>query len=149
MPVLVRVAVSELLAGSSELRIEAEGRWPKSGDAPAWEALGLRYYFDATYGDGGERNLTRSDAADERALALDPNLIFAGATSATNRADVGNIGSAFAQASTLVKDRPESAQAHFALARLSVMREHLMSRHVNVTKRWPWIEAIISSVRAL
>jgi len=86
------------------------------GYAPAWEALGLRYYFDATYAEGGDRNLTRSDSADERALALDPNLIFAGATLATNRADEGNIGTAFAQASALVKDRPESAQAHFALA---------------------------------
>ena len=86
------------------------------GYAPAWEALGERYYFDATYADGGDRNLTRSDSADERALALDPNLIFAGATLATNRADEGYIGNAFAKASALVKDRPESAQAHFALA---------------------------------
>jgi DNA-binding winged helix-turn-helix (wHTH) protein/TolB-like protein/Flp pilus assembly protein TadD len=86
------------------------------GYAPAWEALGLRYYFDATYADGGERNLTSSDSADERALALDPNLIFAGATLATNLADEGNIGTALAQASALVKERPESAQAHFALA---------------------------------
>jgi len=86
------------------------------GYAPAWEALGLRYYFDATYADGADRNLTRSDSADERALALDPDLIFAGANLATNRADEGNIVAAFAQASALVKDRPESAQAHFALA---------------------------------
>lgn len=86
------------------------------GYAPAWEALGLRYYFDATYADGGERSLVRSDVADERALALDPNLIFAGSTLATNRADEGNIGTALIQASALVKDRPESAQAHFALA---------------------------------
>jgi len=86
------------------------------GYAPAWEALGLRYYFDATYADGMGRNLARSDTAVERALALDPNLIFAGATLATNRADEGNLGAAYVEASALVMDRPESAQAHFALA---------------------------------
>src|SRR5205807_2444112 len=45
--------------------------------APAWEALGLRYYWDSAYGDGGEPMLKRSDSAFERALALDPNLISA------------------------------------------------------------------------
>ena len=45
--------------------------------APAWEALGQRYYYDAAYGDGGETMLKRSDSALERALALDPNLIDA------------------------------------------------------------------------
>jgi hypothetical protein len=34
--------------------------------APAWEALGLRYYWDSAYGDGGEPMLKRSDSAFER-----------------------------------------------------------------------------------
>ena len=83
--------------------------------APAWAALGLRYYWDATYSDGGEAMLKRSDEAYERALALDPNLIQAAAQLATNRADEGDVGRAWAEASALAKDRPESAQAHFAL----------------------------------
>ena len=45
--------------------------------APAWEALGLRYYFDAQYGGGGEAMFQRSVSAYDRALALDPNLILA------------------------------------------------------------------------
>ena len=45
--------------------------------APAWEALGLRYYDDAQHADGGEVMFTRSNSALERALALDPNLIVA------------------------------------------------------------------------
>ena len=84
--------------------------------APAWEALGLRYYYDGSYGDGGEQMLKRSDSAYERALALDPNLILAASQLITIRADRGEVGNAYAEASALVKSRPESAQAHFALA---------------------------------
>jgi hypothetical protein len=40
--------------------------------APAWEALGQRYYFDSLYGGGGESMFQRSNAAYEQALALDP-----------------------------------------------------------------------------
>ena len=35
--------------------------------APAWEALGLRYYYDTTYSNGGEEMIQRSNAALERA----------------------------------------------------------------------------------
>ena len=31
--------------------------------APAWEALGLRYYYDATYSGGGEEMFQRSNSA--------------------------------------------------------------------------------------
>jgi len=83
--------------------------------APAWEALGMRYYWDSAYDDGGETMLNRSDSAFERALALDPNLISAAGALITNQMDRGNIGRAYAQASALVKRRPESASAHFVL----------------------------------
>jgi eukaryotic-like serine/threonine-protein kinase len=83
--------------------------------APAWEALGLRYYYDGTYGDGGEQMVKRSDSAFERALALDPNLAVAASALITNRAERGELGKAYAEASALVKNRPESAQAHFTL----------------------------------
>jgi len=84
--------------------------------APVWEALALRYYYDGEYADGGEQMLKRSDSAHERALALDPNLILAASQVITNRTTQGEVGSAYAEASALVKKRPESAQAHFALA---------------------------------
>jgi serine/threonine protein kinase/tetratricopeptide (TPR) repeat protein len=84
--------------------------------APAWAALGLRYYFDGTYGDGGEQMLKRSDSALERAVALDPNLILAASGLLTIRTERGEVRNAYAEASALVKNRPESAQAHFSLA---------------------------------
>src|SRR5271169_1855556 len=66
--------------------------------APAWDALGLRYYYDASYAGGGEQMLKRSDSAFERAITLDPNLILAAGQLITNRADRGEIGIAYAQA---------------------------------------------------
>ena len=84
--------------------------------APIWEALGLRYYYDGTYGDGGEPALKRSDSACERALSLDPNLMIARSQLITNRVELGEIGNAYSEASALVKLRPDSAQAHFTLA---------------------------------
>ena len=84
--------------------------------APVWDALALRYYYSAQYGEGGEPLRKRSDAASERALALDPNLISAAAWSISKQADRGGTGPAYMQASALVKRRPESAMAHFALS---------------------------------
>src|SRR5467141_537661 len=55
--------------------------------APAWEALGLRCYFDANYSDGGEAMFQRSNSACERALALDPNRIVAAGQMITNRVE--------------------------------------------------------------
>jgi serine/threonine protein kinase len=84
--------------------------------APAWDALGLRYYYDASFADGGEPMLKRSDSAFERALALDPNLILAAGQLITNRTDRGEIESAYAKATALVKQRPASASVHFTLS---------------------------------
>jgi len=83
--------------------------------APAWEALGLRYYFDGQYGGGGQPMRTRAGSAMERALALDPNLIDAAAQLIANRTERGEIVNAYAEASALVKRRPDSARAHFVL----------------------------------
>ena len=84
--------------------------------APAWDALGLRYYLDATYADGGERMLKRSDSAYEHALELDPNRVFAAGQLVLNHADRGELSKADQGALALVKRRPESAEAHFAMA---------------------------------
>jgi len=83
--------------------------------APAWEALGLRYYYDSQYGATGQEMRKRSDSAYERALALDPNLIFTAGQLITNRAERGETRNALADASALVKRWPENAHAHFAL----------------------------------
>ncbi len=84
--------------------------------APAWEALGLRYYYDATYSDGGEELFQRSNAAYERALTLDPNRMVAAGQFITNRVERGELAKAYQAAQEFVKRRPESAQAHFTLA---------------------------------
>jgi TolB-like protein/Tfp pilus assembly protein PilF len=83
--------------------------------APAWEALGLRYYYDATYGDGGEQMSRRSESAFERALALDPNLILAAGQLIINDVERGELVKAYWAAQAFVKRRPESPSAHFIL----------------------------------
>ena len=84
--------------------------------APAWTALGLRYYYEASYAGGGTAMLDRSDAAVERALALDPNLVAAGARLARNRVERGDLAHAYQDAQDLIRRRPDSAEAHFTLA---------------------------------
>jgi eukaryotic-like serine/threonine-protein kinase len=84
--------------------------------APAWEQLGLRYYYDSTYSDGGEAMFQRSNEAYEHTLKLDPNRIFAVGQLITNRVERGELAKAFQSAQELVKSRPESAQAHFVMA---------------------------------
>jgi eukaryotic-like serine/threonine-protein kinase len=84
--------------------------------APAWEALGQRCYYDSIYGGGGEKMFQRSNAADERALALDPNLVSAASNLITNRVERGELGRAYDAATDLVHRRPQSADAHFALS---------------------------------
>jgi eukaryotic-like serine/threonine-protein kinase len=84
--------------------------------APAWEALGQRYYFDSVYGGGGEEMFQRSNSADERALALDPERVMAASSLIRKRVERGELGRAYDAATDLVRRRPQSADAHFALA---------------------------------
>jgi TolB-like protein len=84
--------------------------------APAWEALGLRYSYDSTYSDGGEKMFQRSNSAYERALALDPNRELAASNLITNRVERGELGRAYGAATELVRRHPRSADAHFALS---------------------------------
>jgi serine/threonine protein kinase len=84
--------------------------------APAWEQLGLRAYYDATYSDGGEGMFQLSNQSCEKALQLDPNLTLAAGQLITNRVERGELAKAYAAAQKLVKRRPESAQAHFVVS---------------------------------
>ena len=84
--------------------------------APAWDALGRRYYFDAAYYGGGEAVMKRSDNAYERAVALDPNLVSARAHLTQNRVERGELAKAYQEAEELLRLRPEAAQAHFTMA---------------------------------
>jgi serine/threonine protein kinase/tetratricopeptide (TPR) repeat protein len=84
--------------------------------APAWEQLGLRYYYDATFSDGGEEMFQHSNTSCQRALGLDPNLIIAASQLITNRVERGELSKAYEEATALVKRRPDSALAHFTLS---------------------------------
>ncbi|HET6179370.1 MAG TPA: protein kinase [Candidatus Sulfotelmatobacter sp.] len=84
--------------------------------APAWEALGQRYYWDSIYGGGGESVFQKSNAAYERAVNLDPNRVMAASNLITNRVERGELGRAYDAATDLVRRRPQSADAHFALS---------------------------------
>jgi eukaryotic-like serine/threonine-protein kinase len=86
------------------------------GYAPAWEALGLRYYYDSYFGGGGEQMFQRSNAAFEKAVGLDPNRMLAASHLITNRVERGELGRAFDSATNFVKQRPQSGDAHFALS---------------------------------
>ncbi len=84
--------------------------------APAWEELGQRYYYDSHFGGGGEKMFQRSNAAFERALSLDPNEVSAASNLIVNRVERGELGRAYDAATDLVRRRPQSAEAHFALS---------------------------------
>ncbi|MDP9268403.1 MAG: tetratricopeptide repeat-containing serine/threonine-protein kinase [Acidobacteriota bacterium] len=84
--------------------------------APAWDALGRRYYYDASYAGGGRETFQKSNAAHERALSLDPNLVPASAHLTRNWVEQGELAKAYQKAQELVKQRPKSAEAHFTLA---------------------------------
>ena len=84
--------------------------------APAWGALGDRYYFDGTYGDGGAASLVRSLDSSQRALDLEPNLPEAAQRLVVLRVEAGDLNGAWDQASEVLRRRPDSAWAHFAMS---------------------------------
>jgi TolB-like protein len=84
--------------------------------APAWGALGLRYYYDSQYANGGEAMFQRSNTALERALALDPNFVSASSQLITSQVERGELAKAYKDAKALVEKHPENAAAHFALS---------------------------------
>ncbi len=84
--------------------------------APAWDALGQRLYYEASYSGGGEQVMKKSDEAYARAFQLDPSLILAAAHLAENRVERGDLGRAYQEAEDLVRRRPDNAEAHFTLA---------------------------------
>jgi serine/threonine protein kinase len=84
--------------------------------APAWYALGFRYYYDSQYAGGGEVMFQRSKAALERSLALDPNLVSAAAQLIAMRVERGELVKAYQEAKALTDRHPDSAAAHFSLS---------------------------------
>jgi len=83
--------------------------------APAWAALGRRYYLDSQYGNGGEPMFQKSNAALERALSLDPNLTIASSQLVANRVERGDLARAYKDAEELIRRQPKNPLGHMVL----------------------------------
>jgi serine/threonine protein kinase len=86
------------------------------GYAPAWVALGERYYNDADAGGGGDAMYNKSVAAFERAHQLDPELLSASTWLIANRISYEDLAVSFAQIRELAQKRPRSADVHLLSA---------------------------------
>jgi len=84
--------------------------------APAWSALGKRYYYEEEYGPGATGTMTRTVPALRRALALDPNLEDAAQQIVSLDTDAGKLPQAYQEAKAMVDRRPLSGFAHFTLS---------------------------------
>jgi len=84
--------------------------------APAWQALGIRYYAYGTWGEGGADARERSLAAHRRALELDPALIDAARNILTHRVEAGDLEGAYRDARKLLDGFGPKPEAHFSLS---------------------------------
>jgi tetratricopeptide (TPR) repeat protein len=84
--------------------------------APAWDALGRRYYFEAVYAQGGPEVYKKSDDAYQRALNLEPSRMTAAEGLVQNQVEKGQSSKAYTAATALVKQRPNDADAHYSLS---------------------------------
>jgi TolB-like protein/predicted Ser/Thr protein kinase/tetratricopeptide (TPR) repeat protein len=94
--------------------------------APAWSALGKRYYYEEEYGIGATGTMSRTQPALRRALSLDPNLEDAAQQIVSLDTDAGKLAQAYQEAKAMVEKRPHSGFAHFTLS--------YVLRYANVTK---------------
>src|SRR5215472_570524 len=87
-----------------------------SSFAPAWSALGKRYYYEEEYGVGSTGNMERTLPTLRHALSLDPNLEDAAAQIVSLDTDAGKLVQAYQEARAMIDKRPESGFAHFTLS---------------------------------
>jgi eukaryotic-like serine/threonine-protein kinase len=84
--------------------------------APAWSALGYRYYYDGQYSDGGIAAIDRAEAAHRKALSLDPDSLRSRRGLIVHLTEKGELPAAYTQARALVASRPDSGDAHFTVS---------------------------------
>ncbi|HMF89377.1 MAG TPA: protein kinase, partial [Candidatus Angelobacter sp.] len=84
--------------------------------APAWSALGKRYYYEEEYGPGATGTMSRTLPTLRHALALDPNLEEAAQQIVSLDTDAGKLPQAYQEAKAMVDRRPQSGFAHFTLS---------------------------------
>ena len=112
---------SVALAHDGEQNLEAVRMLERSvgldpGYAPAWSALGKRYYYEEEYGVGATGTMSRTMPTLRRALALDPNLEDAAQQVVSLDTDAGKLAQAYQEAKEMVEKRPQSGFAHFTLS---------------------------------
>ena len=83
--------------------------------APAWLALSRRHYIASRFGTGDPSVMEKGRVAGERALALDPDYVVASARMITFLVEHGDMINAYRRARDLIRRRPDSPDAHFAL----------------------------------
>jgi eukaryotic-like serine/threonine-protein kinase len=83
------------------------------GYGPAWGELAWRYYVDGQYSDGGPQSFRRSEEANERAVALDPNGIY---DYVFLRVERGDLAGAYADALNFIRRRPDVPDSHFSMS---------------------------------
>jgi DNA-binding winged helix-turn-helix (wHTH) protein/tetratricopeptide (TPR) repeat protein len=86
------------------------------GFAPAWQALGIRYYAYGTWFAAVESARAQSLAAHRKALELDPGYVAAAQSIVTHRTEAGDLAEAFREAHRLHQHAGPSAETHFALS---------------------------------
>jgi len=87
-----------------------------SGYAPAWVALGERYYAEADAGAGGRAMFNKAVEAFERAHQLDPQLLSAATYRIGTRLFNGDLDVGFAEIQELARQRPNRAEVYILLA---------------------------------
>lgn len=84
--------------------------------APAWHALGLRYYAWGTWHEGGQAAREKSVAAHRRALEIDPELISAARSIVTARTETRDLAAAYAEGRRLLDHFGPGADTYFTLS---------------------------------
>jgi DNA-binding winged helix-turn-helix (wHTH) protein/tetratricopeptide (TPR) repeat protein/TolB-like protein len=84
--------------------------------APAWHALGLRYYDYGTWWGGTVPARRRSLAAHRKALELDPNLLSAARSIVTHRTESGDLEGAYHEARRVLEHFGPRAEAYFTIS---------------------------------
>ena len=87
--------------------------------APAWDALGRRYYFDAIYSNGGEAGIPALECGVPAGAFAGTGTGECGWISGDERSRGGNLDQAYSDARALVQRRPDNAFAHYSLAYVS------------------------------
>jgi eukaryotic-like serine/threonine-protein kinase len=117
---------SKALASDQEPNARAVGMLERSVGldpdfAPAVSELGHRYYYDASYGDRRDsaprrRLVAQAVAAQQKALALDPNLAEATQRLIVYETEQGDLIGAYQRAVDHLRKRPQDAGARFSVA---------------------------------